>query len=363
MTRSLEFAVAASFLGLVAASPGAVVAQVGAVDSKCIVDAENAKAEANWIDVIRYAGPCGSSAKALWLMGQAEVKLGRWVDAEEHLRAALAMAGDSWVEKNRETLQRTLGEVAKNIGDLIVTSNIDGVRIAINEREIGLAPVSVRVNAGEVLVRARAEGRSEQVRRLAVSAGESSTASFQFSTVGHLEVSCDVSGAEIRLNGQLVGVTPLPGALQVGPGRVAVEASAPGYESTRMLVDVSEGLGPRSVALKLVPLPAPGPGVDAEQPPLFWGSTIAAGATLVAGIILSSVLQANYASFQAGCQGQDPNPGCGDDRSTMEGLRAAAWVLLTLSVASGGAAYYFYLDGGGASEAGPSLGASATFTF
>ena len=106
---------------------------------------------------------CG---RALAQVGLAEKALGRGVDAEAHLREALASKGESWIERNRQTLDGELAACGAKVGDLDVTVDggnggiVPGATLAIDGREVGSLPLRhpVRVAAGTVAVAVRAPG-------------------------------------------------------------------------------------------------------------------------------------------------------------------------------------------------------------
>ncbi len=125
--------------------------------------------------------------------------------------------------------------------------------------------------------------------------------------VGDLEISCELPGAEVKIDGQIVGQTPIALPLRVQAGTsVVLEVSAPGYwPSTRMVV-VSPtaptrevvNLARRDVAA-VAPEPArPGIAVTAASPargsrlsPLFWvgsGLVVVGGAGAIVGTIANS---------------------------------------------------------------------------
>src|SRR4051812_13274321 len=64
----------------------------------------------------QQAFAAGNSARAQAQMGMAEQALGRWLDAEEHLRAALASTTDRWIAHNRAGLQQAYDVIASHVG-------------------------------------------------------------------------------------------------------------------------------------------------------------------------------------------------------------------------------------------------------
>lgn len=111
----------------------------------------------------------------------AEQALGRWVAAESHLREALRSTEDPWIVRNRGALDGALGVIAQHVGQVMVTANVAGVSITVNGHEGASLPWSapVRVDAGEVELSARFDGRTES-RRVQVSAGETAVIPFEF---------------------------------------------------------------------------------------------------------------------------------------------------------------------------------------
>lgn len=73
--------------------------------------------------------------------------------------------------------------------------------------------------------------------------------------LGSLEVSCNVVGAEIRLDGRLLGKTPLPGPLKTVAGRGVVQVSSAGYFEVTRQVQIDAG-GLSRVEVTLVKEPA-----------------------------------------------------------------------------------------------------------
>ena len=94
--------------------------------------------------------------RALWRMATAEAALGRWVEAEGHMSSAFGSSGDEWVQSQRAGLEQTLRQVQARVGLLTVRCNVPGATIEVDGRSVTSFPL--RVVAGDVRVRARAEG-------------------------------------------------------------------------------------------------------------------------------------------------------------------------------------------------------------
>jgi len=67
------------------------------------------------------------SAVALAQMGLAEQALERWAEAETHIRLALAVQGDPWVEQQREALTSTYAAIRQHIAVVVVVQDTSSV--------------------------------------------------------------------------------------------------------------------------------------------------------------------------------------------------------------------------------------------
>jgi hypothetical protein len=76
-------------------------------------------------------------------------------------------------------------------------------------------------------------GRTTQTLTLALLPTESSNA--------HLTLMVSLPGAEVFVNGQRVGLTPLPTSVAVAPGTAVIELRRPGYRDAKRTIQVDEG--------------------------------------------------------------------------------------------------------------------------
>jgi len=114
------------------------------------------------------------SARVLAQVALAEQALGRWVDAETHLRSALTAADDPWIESHRQVLGVGLADIQTHLGWLEVDADVPGAEVWVNGARIGAVPLSraLRVESGSVLIELRATGYASALRRTSVDAGE-----------------------------------------------------------------------------------------------------------------------------------------------------------------------------------------------
>ncbi len=73
-------------------------------------------------------------------MGLAEQGLGEWIDAERHLQAALQVAADKFINRNREVLEKALTEIQSHLGKLTVEGSPAGAVVRIDGITRGVFP-------------------------------------------------------------------------------------------------------------------------------------------------------------------------------------------------------------------------------
>ncbi len=99
--------------------------------------------------------------RALARMGTSEAQIGRWLDAEVHLRDALANRDDSWISSHREAIEGVLARVRTNLADLDVVCAHEGATVSIDGGPAVTLPLRapLRVRRGTVSVEVQAPGR------------------------------------------------------------------------------------------------------------------------------------------------------------------------------------------------------------
>jgi hypothetical protein len=107
-------------------------------------------------------------------LGLVLATLDRFVDAEQHLVAALAVPHNGWVAKNRSMLEETLTKVRAHLADVAVDATPPGASVAVAGHAAGTAPLPgpVRVVAGDVDVQVSANTYLAATRSIHVNGGE-----------------------------------------------------------------------------------------------------------------------------------------------------------------------------------------------
>lgn len=111
--------------------------------------------------------------------------------------------------------------------------------------------------------------------------------------VGRADVRVSLPGADVYVDGKLIGNAPLTDPLFLDPGRHMIEARGDGYPPARADVDAKPGVA-QAVVLTLVHSPTPPPERRSIVPGVVLGSV--AGAALVTGIVVVAVGANKHAS-------------------------------------------------------------------
>jgi len=130
-------------------------------------------------------------------------------------RATVRLRLEGYAEETRELAvnaneSQTLSVPLKGLpGTLGLTSLPTGARFYVNDEYVGKSPVTLaRLKPGDYEVRAEAEGYAPLTRTVKISSGASARKEFKLKSImGWLEVRTSPAGAEIRLDGKLVGTT------------------------------------------------------------------------------------------------------------------------------------------------------------
>lgn len=113
------------------------------------------------------------SAHFLAQIALAEQALGMWEVAHDHLRVALADTADSWIVKNRASLEKARAAIQSHLATIEVWGEPAGAQVLLNQRVVGTLPLPepVRVTEGTIVVTVRAAGHATSTRSLSLAAG------------------------------------------------------------------------------------------------------------------------------------------------------------------------------------------------
>ncbi|HVT10508.1 MAG TPA: hypothetical protein VHO67_23775 [Polyangia bacterium] len=112
------------------------------------------------------------SPRAAAQMGLAEMAIGRWTEAETHLKEAIDASSDAWVGKNTRSLNDALANVARHLGSLQVLGGPSGAEVVLEGEVRGTLPMEhpIRVRAGDCRFGVRAAGYEPVTRTVQIGA-------------------------------------------------------------------------------------------------------------------------------------------------------------------------------------------------
>lgn len=138
----------------------------------------------------------------------------------------------------------------RRTGDLEVSSNPVGAEVFVNGTRAGVTPLRVTLNEGTYDVRVAANGYIDFRSNVQITRGTTSRVNATLTAVrrtGELQVTSNVNGAEVFINGSRAGVTPLRVTLDEGSYEVRV--SSGGFGDFRTTARVEQG---RTVSISAV---------------------------------------------------------------------------------------------------------------
>ncbi len=221
------------------------------------------------------------NAALLYNRGRALQFLGRYPEALEAIER-FATEAPPELRARVPGLAQLRAELHDQVGTVTVTSKVEGARVLLAERQVGVTPLApLKVSAGRIVVEGFADGYFPVRREIDVAGGATvkvDLALVSRDTSGFVTVRSHVDGARVLLDDKLVGVAPVEAGLLQGTH--AVRAQKPGYDDAKTQIVVRAG-DRRDVWLDPI-----------ASPPLtsrwwFWtaiGVAVAAGAVTVVAL-------------------------------------------------------------------------------
>ncbi len=100
------------------------------------------------LEKFREADTAAPSGEAKAQMALAEQALGRWSDAELHLKAALEDGTNAFVKRNRKPLEGALETIGKHLATISLVDLPEGALVALDDKDFAPALPSYRVSNG-----------------------------------------------------------------------------------------------------------------------------------------------------------------------------------------------------------------------
>jgi hypothetical protein len=178
----MRSAVLAAALGMAGRAAGAQA--VGEVDAlvRHGVELRQRGDDAGALAEFQRAHSRSEEPRVLAQLALAEQAMGRWLDADRHLRAALRSDADPWIARNRAALHQSEEQLGAHLGRLRVSGSVEGAEVFANDERVATLPMAepARVVVGTNVIEVRAPGYVTMTRRVQVEPGQESRETFAF---------------------------------------------------------------------------------------------------------------------------------------------------------------------------------------
>jgi hypothetical protein len=265
---------------------------------------------------LRKAYELAPNYKVLYNLGQANIALGRPVEAVEALSRYLEQGGARIERARRRDVEAELERQRARIAELTLTLapasasvELDGIRVSSDALR---GPIQVALGSHRVAV--SAAGYLPEEHTVSLAGRESASLQIQLDRVpvresapaAQLSITCTLPDVDVFVDRELRGKTPLPAPLLLSAGVRAVAFSRPGYttheESPYLSAGAAETLNcgvrplqplPRSVAGRLVVAVN-----ESDVEVTVDGSPFVSGSALAFGRHRVEVAKAGFRPFQ-----------------------------------------------------------------
>jgi PEGA domain len=182
----------------------------------------------------------------LYNIGLVYAAMGRPVNSVDALEPAIK--GGGLPPKQLERATSTLEDQKARIGRLTVTTNPEGARIEVDNVEVAKTPLAapLRIAEGSHIVGAVAEGFAPARKEVVVAGNSEASLAFELvptqgKQLANLTVRTETRGADVRVDGEVSGKTPLATSITLVAGHHKVELRRAGYVTQTREVDVGAG--------------------------------------------------------------------------------------------------------------------------
>jgi hypothetical protein len=242
-------------LALVGATDGVAFAQPGASTRDARAEARdrfdrglrlfNAGDNAGALVEFRRAYELVANEIVLYNIGLVYAQMGRAVDATDALDRVLASPG-SLSSERLALAKRTRDEQAARVAEVAVDANVEGARVEVDGIETAKTPLSkpLRLPSGTHVIGLIAPGFSPQRKEIAIAGGQKQSLHFALvamqGRLAHLVVKTHLPGADLFVDDDHVGTTPLAASVSLSPGHHRVELRRAGYTTSGTDVALSD---------------------------------------------------------------------------------------------------------------------------
>ena len=185
-------------------------------------------------------------AVILYNLGLTYAALGRPVEAAETMAQVVANPGSLSADR-LDRARAVLREQKARIAEIQVETSVPGATVDVDGVEVSKTPLAkpLQVKGGPHRIGAVLPGFAPARKEVDAAAGSRTSVQLELvptdRSLGHLTVKTKLPAAEVAIDGQVVGMSPLRSSLAVLPGSHRVELRRPGYVTAKTELVVGEG--------------------------------------------------------------------------------------------------------------------------
>ncbi|GIW29941.1 MAG: hypothetical protein KatS3mg071_0115 [Meiothermus sp.] len=225
------------------------------------------------------------------------------IQGEGNLARALSIVvtpipANDWVTDEAYYIAGQLPPPPPSTGTLSLNSSPSGAQALINGRLVGNTPLNLELLPGTYNLELRRSGYNPLRTAFTIQAGQVTRLNLTLVATppptGVLAVDSNPRGAQVLVNGRVVGNTPLN--LTLNPGSYTVELRRGGFSPFRTLVTIQAGRTTRLTVnlISIAPPPPPVQPVQPVRPPSGSFTYTCQGGTLVVNYISSNQVRLFY---------------------------------------------------------------------
>lgn len=186
------------------------------------------------------------SVVVLYNLGLVQAELGRSVDAVRSLTRVTA-APESLTAEELARAQQALREQQERIGRVELVANVKSGAVELDNIEVAKLPLAapIDVAVGSHVLAVVSPGYAPQRREIVVASRQLQNVEFNLVAIeglfAHIALSCPIPDADVFVDGERVGRTPLDSNVTVAPGAHFVEVRRAGYATVGRQLSLGEG--------------------------------------------------------------------------------------------------------------------------
>ncbi len=181
----------------------------------------------------------------LFNIGLVYAAMNRPAEATDALAKVIADPGNLSAERLARAKQ-TKDEQASRVAELTVVTNVPAT-IDVDNVDVGKTPLAapLRIAGGQRIVGAFATGYAPLRKEVTVAGGTKTEVKLELTSMegkaAHLKVSTHLPAADVLVDGQVTGKTPLATSLTIAPGQHKIELKRAGYAAAQQDLTLGDG--------------------------------------------------------------------------------------------------------------------------